>query len=58
MYQIASGKKARHVVVGLPPGAELKLEIGRRRSNIRADSQGVVRFDDATTGARMIRLSR
>ena len=57
-YKIAAGKEARHVVVGLPPGAELKLEIGRRRTNVRADSQGVLRFDDPTSGARVIRLSR
>lgn len=57
-YKLSAGSKAWHVVVGLPPGVELKLEVGRRSSRVQADSQGVIRFDDRTTGARVIRLSR
>jgi hypothetical protein len=57
-YKIGSGSKARHIVAGLPPGSELTLDMGRRRSKVRADSHGVVKFDDPAAGSRKIRLSR
>jgi hypothetical protein len=57
-YKIGSGSKARHVILGLPPDAALTLDMGRRRSKVRADSQGIVRFDDPAAGAKTIRVSR
>jgi hypothetical protein len=55
-YKIGSGNKSRHVIAGVPPGAALTLEIDGTRSKVRADSQGIVRFDDPGGGAKTIRL--
>lgn len=57
-YRVDAPGAARHFVAGLPPGTELRLEIGSRRRSVRVNAQGVVQFEDGARGARTIRLSR
>ena len=55
-YEISGTKAARHLVAGLPAGAEVTVEINRKKRKARVNQQGVLRFDDGARGARTIRV--